>query len=126
VQLLRCALYWQIVDNQRLVPAGGLLTSGPPSRTRRVIKAGTINSERIEVLHVRKVSSYYITTNGIFKLGSFIKLSDRPSRNPDFRTIGSANCKGFYTVREAMPWGSAKSYDKQGPTVSKILRQEMP
>ena len=96
MQLLRCASCWQIVDNQRLVPVGDLLTSGPPSRTRlrgRVNKAGTIKSERIEVLHVRKISSYYITINDIFKLGSFIKLLDRPSRNPDFRIIGSANLR---------------------------------
>jgi len=43
------------------------------------------------VLHVRDFNSHYITTNGFLRLGSFIMLSDKPSRNPDLRTMGSAD-----------------------------------
>jgi len=99
VQLLRCALCWQIVDNQRLVSAGDLLISGSLSRTRlrdRINKTETIKSERIEILYIRKISSYYITINGIFKLELFIKLSDRSSKNSDFRIIRSANLRILY------------------------------
>jgi len=66
---VKCALHWQIVNNQRFVLIDDLLFSNSRSKTKlwsRVNKAKTINLKQIKILYVYNFVLNYITIYDFF------------------------------------------------------------